>query len=213
MNVSVLRTLAAGLTACACLSGLSQSVNAQFFSHDTSIRSGNSRLPAISQSDLYDLRISQQRQDQQRYLRTNTTDDLQPRGKSSHGRCADGQCSHPHKNGFNETDTHSKYVPRRRSQDYDSAARYQPRSRLTGWDPANQPLAPTTNQPAPRPHRQGQTDGQSQRGHCHGGACSIDQHDHHDGQDRQQYRYDDFSLTRRSAPTSNYLPIRNSYPN
>jgi hypothetical protein len=240
MNSSILRTLAAGLTACVCLSGLSESATAQFFSNDTTIQPLDSRLPPNSRFELYDSRIPQQRLDQQRmnerYIRTNAANDLQAYDRSLQGRCADGQCHHRPENGINGTDSTSYRGQRRGGQNYDSAARYQSRTNLTtSWDPTNQPIDSVTGLPMERPRRQDHINGEGHREHCRGGGCEktncncpegqcdcpVGQRGNRDGQFRQQQMgqpdistgYDNFNLTRRNNSAPQYLPSSSPYSN
>jgi len=238
MHTSTLRILAAGLTACVCLSGLSGSANAQFFSNDNSIQSPNGPL-AAEQRGLYDSRMPQQWQDQrrmdERYLRTNV-DGAQAYDRTDQSRCENGSCRHRPTDGLNASDGTAYRNNRRSQQGYDSASRYRSRSALTtSWDPANAPVDPTTGLPMERPRRRDHANGEGYRGQCRGGECRTGQCDCPEGQcdcpigqrhsQNGQFRqrrmdqqnaptgYDDFNLTRRNNATPQYLPTRNPYLN
>lgn len=240
MNISALKTLAAGLMTCLCLSGFSGSANAQFFQSDTTIQPLNGRLPLNAQPGLFDSRQPQswspQRRKDERYLPTNAVDGNLTRGRGYQGRCENGSCSHRPTDRLTGTDNTSYRGDRRSRQGYDAAARFQSPSALTtGWDLERRSIDPTTGLPTEHTHRHGHANGEGHRGQCRGGDCGPGQCDCPDGQcdcpvgqrsgrdaqfrhhrmDQQNTPggYNNSDLTYRNNGNPQYLPTRKPYSN
>lgn len=186
---SQFKTLAAGLMACVCVTGLSQSASAQFFSNDTSAPALNGRPPAIGQTGVYDSRRPSQWQNQRRMddrnLRTNANRSTTYEGAyegTRQGRCPDGQCDFGQVNGGNRGEGTSYRGRRHRRDGYHSVG-YPSRSALTtDWDPANSPIDPATGLPSERSFRHGFANGEGRRGYGRDGNCSQGQCDCPEGQ-------------------------------
>lgn len=240
MNTSTLKTLAAGLMTCLCLSGVSDSANAQFFESDTTTQPLNGRLPLAAQPGLFDSRQprswSPQRRMGGRYIPTSAVDSNPTSDRGYSGRCENGSYNQRTTRGAIGTNSTSYRGDRRGRQGYDSASRFQSRSALTtGWDLESRSIDPATGQPTERPRRRSHANGEGQRGHCRGGDCGPGQCDCPDGQCDcpvaqrtgrngqfrhhrmdQQYTPDGYSnrdLTYRNNVKPQYLPTRGPYSN
>ncbi|MFY9253807.1 MAG: hypothetical protein WAO83_10175 [Fuerstiella sp.] len=252
MNSSTLKTLAAGLLACVCLSGTSSSARAQYFGDtaDNTIRSSPDGYPPSRYSGQFGPAMAPQWQDQQsmdqRYRLTNTNangyNSSLNRGLSNSrgypGACADGQCTvRPGSSGMG-ADSASYRGQRNYDQNYGSAGRapYSSRSALTtSWDSAVSAVDPVTGLQAERPARHDHANGEGHRGHCRGGECTKPACDCPDGQcdcpdvrrsgrgaqfnhqrindQNSPVGYDDYSLSRRNSPQSQYVPTRSPFLN
>lgn len=159
-------TVLAGLLTCVCVTGMSQTASAQFFSNDLAAPQNN-RTTAPAFHDAYGRQVPQQWQGltqgpprfDQRYLPTNAIDgsngSLTPDGYRLRQECADGQCQHNHRERNSQEGTASYQGRRSRSSGLADGRGYQPgRTLTTGWDPsASNAIDPNTGMPTERSYR------------------------------------------------------------
>lgn len=244
MKAAFLKTLAAGILTGVCLTGMPESASAQFFDDDR-MTAPNRQSRAPQYGDVYDRELPHQWQDRgridqrrdQRYIRTNTTDESLPRDeyRSRRGRCSDGQCKQNRGDRVMEDGTTFYRGRRSRGDSMADGRGYRPRRAMTtGWDPSHpDAIDPATGWTMERSYQDGHghADGQSHRGHgrcrdcvngqcdCPDGQCTCPagSHDCKDGQCRPR-QFDsrtapaDSNLTRRNMGPQ-YMPTRSPYRN